>query len=102
MNGVTPMTFGRSTCAPAASSACSASLSCMIAARSSGLAPVVSRSSTKRWLLPPRPGRWKFSCAFTSTPEAINAVTSCMPVVVFERGCGSPVRGRYVFMSTAM
>ena len=68
-----------------------ASSSCMIAARSSGVAPVVSRSSTNRALLPPRPGRWKFSCGFTSTPAASNAFTRSMPVVFFERACAAPL-----------
>ena len=68
MNGVTPDAFGRSTSAPCASSARTTSLSKVCAARSSGVAPVVSRSSLKRLSRPPRLGSLKASCAFGFTP----------------------------------
>ena len=74
MNGVTPDAFGRSTSAPCASSARTTSLSKVWAARSSGVAPVVSRSSRKRLSRPPRLGSLKASCAFGFTPASSSAL----------------------------
>ena len=74
MNGVTPDAFGRSTSAPCSSSARTTSLSKVWAARSSGVAPVVSRSSLKRLSRPPRLGSLKASCAFGFTPASSSAL----------------------------
>ena len=65
---------------------------------------VPERSATTDFLFDAARAAAEFGLKFfmLGSTEAINAVTSCMPVVVFERGCGSPVRGRYVFISTAL
>ena len=73
MNGVTPDAFGRSTSAPCWSRRRTTSLSNVCAARSSGVAPVVRRSSRKRLSRPPRLGSLDASCGFGFTPAASSA-----------------------------
>ncbi len=90
MNGVTPDAFGRSTSAPCASSTRTTSLSKVCAARSSGVAPVVSRSSLNRLSRPPRLGSLNASCAFAFTPAASSVLMNASDSG--DRGSGTAVQ----------